>query len=158
MLAMEIEFSEAVNGCQKTIQFNKPVQCATCNGTKARPGSQPQKCATCQGKGTVQFKQGTYAFDMACNACQGQGSVLKDPCTVCRGQGVVNQLVTETISIPRGIDSGMTIKVPGKGAASSLRGGASGDLLIKVNVKKSPEFRRDGADVYTTASISIAEV
>jgi molecular chaperone DnaJ len=138
MLAMEIDFAEAVNGCQKTFQFNKAVKCNTCQGTKVRPGSQPQTCPTCQGKKTTQLKQGTYAFNMACNTCQGQGTVIKDSCTACRGQGIVNQIVTESVSIPRGVDSGTTIKIPEKGNASDIPGGRSGDLLLKVNVKKHP--------------------
>lgn len=140
MLAMEIDFNEAVHGCNKTVQFNRPTVCSTCQGRKYKPGSQPMKCVTCSGKGTVQFKQGGYAFDMACNTCQGSGSVVKDPCTTCRGEGVTNQIVTESISIPRGIDSGMSIRIPAKGGASAR--GTAGDLIIKVTVRKNPDFRR----------------
>lgn len=140
MLSLEIEFNEAVYGCNKTIQFNRPCACPTCLGKKYKPGSQPIKCTICNGKGTTQFKQGAYAFDMACNSCGGSGNVIKDPCTTCRGQGVTNQLVTETISIPRGIESGMSLRVASKGGASSR--GPSGDLIIKITVKKSPDFRR----------------
>jgi molecular chaperone DnaJ len=48
---------------------------------------------------------------MACNSCKSQGTVIKDVCSTCKGQGTVNKIVTESINIPRGVDSEMNIKV-----------------------------------------------
>lgn len=55
------------------------------------------------------------------------------------------------VHIPAGIDSGMSIRLRGKGMADG--GGVSGDLLLKVNVGTKPGFDRQGMDVYTSVQI-----
>ncbi len=55
------------------------------------------------------------------------------------------------VHIPAGIDSGMSVRLRGKGLSGGS--GAPGDLLLKVNVGTKPGFQRQGMDVYTTASI-----
>lgn len=64
-------------------------------------------------------------------------------------QGNVQSL---EVQIPAGIETGKTIRLREKGMAS-VRGGKAGDLLLKVTVKEKPGFRREGLDVYSTASI-----
>lgn len=52
------------------------------------------------------------------------------------------------VHIPAGIDTGMSIRLKGKGLPGSA--GVSGDLLLKVTVGSKPGFERRGLDVYTT--------
>ena len=44
----------------------------------------------------------------------------------------------------------------GKGNVSDV-GNNPGDLIIKINVKPDPYFRRDGFDIITDANISISQ-
>jgi molecular chaperone DnaJ len=67
--------------------YNKKCICSTCNGTKAKPGTQPHKCNSCQGKGHVNYRQGGLLIKMPCNACEGAGTVIKQFCTSCKGIG-----------------------------------------------------------------------
>lgn len=55
-----------------------------------------------------------------------------------------------SVHIPAGIDTGMSIRLRGKGMSAD---GAPGDLLLKVYVGTKPGFERQGTDVYTTLSI-----
>lgn len=55
------------------------------------------------------------------------------------------------VHIPAGIDSGMSVRLRGKGMSAGS--GAPGDLLLRVNVNSKPGFERQGMDVYTTVSI-----
>lgn len=55
--------------------------------------------------------------------------MIKHPCTTCRGKGVVNQLVKETINIPKGVDNGVNLRVSKKGH-SGIGGRPAGDLMI----------------------------
>lgn len=48
------------------------------------------------------------------------------------------------------------MRLTGKGN-SSESGGATGDVLIRVNVKSDPYFRREDFDIYTTAYLNISE-
>ena len=60
----------------------------------------------------------------------------------------------ETITIPKGVDSGVNLRMSKKGNFS-LRGDA-GDLLIKVKVKPHPYFKRDAADIITEKQITLS--
>lgn len=52
--------------------------------------------------------------------------------------------------IPRGIHDGATLKFKGKG-------NMNGDLNVKVNVRRHPEFRREGIDSLIERQISIVD-
>lgn len=56
------------------------------------------------------------------------------------------------VTIPAGIESGKTIRLKGKGTPGT-RGGEAGDLLLKIQVKDKPGFRREGLDVYTEVQV-----
>lgn len=59
------------------------------------------------------------------------------------------------VKIPAGIEDGKTIRLRGKGSVGQ-RGGANGDLLLKVHVCEKPGFTRKGKDVYTTVFVPFA--
>ena len=63
---------------------------------------------------------------------------------------------TVDVKIPPGIESGAKLRVKGKGQPSQS-GGASGDLIITVNVGSHPYYERDGLDVFLDVPITIAE-
>ena len=84
------------------------------------------------------------------------GSVIRNPCTTCKGKGSTHQNVSETINIPKGVDNGVNLRVSKKG--NSGGGGPAGDLMIQVKVKPHPYFKRDGSDILTDQFISIADV
>ena len=56
------------------------------------------------------------------------------------------------VHIPAGIDNGQSICLKGKGMPG-INGGKSGNLLLKVKVRKKPGFERKGMDVYTTVRV-----
>lgn len=56
-----------------------------------------------------------------------------------------------------GMFRGQVLNVPGKGAPAKRKDGQSGDLLIAVEVKKHPLFKRHGFDVHMDASIDFVE-
>jgi molecular chaperone DnaJ len=60
------------------------------------------------------------------------------------------------VKIPAGIDHGQSIKVSGHGEAGP-HGGSAGDLYVRVHIKTSKIFKRDGYDVYTETEISFSK-
>lgn len=56
VLNIEIDFMEAVEGCTKTLQFNRTDLCVTCKGTKAKPGTTATQCGACGGQGYSTIK------------------------------------------------------------------------------------------------------
>jgi len=65
---------------------------------------------------------------------------------------------TETLSvkIPKGIESGKRLRIPGKGGHAQY-GGVPGDLYLKVEVLEHPLFKREGRDLTVEKEISFSE-
>ena len=64
----------------------------------------------------------------ACPHCGGEGSVVKDKCHDCHGDGIVKSDEIITINIPAGVQDGMQLAMQGQGNAAP-RGGIPGDLI-----------------------------
>lgn len=73
----------------------------------------------------------------------------------CRGKGAVFNSVKETINIPKGVDSGVNLRVSKKGHFSTV--GPPGDLMVNVKVKPHPYFKRDGSDIHTDLYITLSQ-
>ena len=54
-------------------------------------------------------------IQQVCGACDGQGSIIRSPCVTCRGKGAKSGQVTEKVDIPKGVDSGVNLRVSKKG-------------------------------------------
>ncbi|WP_022888990.1 DnaJ C-terminal domain-containing protein [Agromyces italicus] len=61
-----------------------------------------------------------------------------------------------TVRIPAGVSDGQKIRLRGKGHPSP-DGGAAGDLILTVNVRKHPVFERDGLNLRVTVPVTFAE-
>ncbi len=150
---MELTLEDAVRSVTKEIRVPTQVQCKTCSGSGAKPGSKPVTCTTCDGNGQVRIQQGFFSIQQTCPNCQGQGKMISDPCTTCHGQGRVRDHKTLSVKIPAGVDTGDRIRLAGEGEAG-LHGAGSGDLYVQVEVKKHSIFERDGNNLYCEAPIS----
>ena len=60
------------------------------------------------------------------------------------------------IQVPAGIDHGQRIRISGEGEVG-YRGSRVGDLYVVVRVRPHPEFKRDGADIYTEVPVSFSQ-
>ncbi len=154
---MEINFEEAAFGAKKDIRINRNEACQTCNGTGAAPGSGVETCKKCGGTGEIRNIQnsvfGRIVNVSACDACHGEGTVIKNPCTTCGGKGVLRKSRKITVEIPAGVDSGSILTLRGEGEPG-LRGGSGGDLFIYIRVRPHKIFKRDGIDLHCEAPIS----
>ena len=107
---IQVEFAEAAFGTEKEITINTSETCSTCNGTKSKPGSSATTCQKCGGTGQIKVTQRTILGAMqsvqTCDACHGEGKIIKDPCTACHGQGKIRTTKKITVTIPAGIDHG----------------------------------------------------
>ena len=89
----------------------------------------------------------------ACDACNGDGRVAKDPCHACRGRGRNVKRTKLTVEIPAGIADGQRIRLAGRGHAGE-RGGPTGDLYVLVQIHENDQFVRDGDDLFTAVDVS----
>jgi curved DNA-binding protein len=63
---------------------------------------------------------------------------------------------TVRVRIPKGADTGSTLRVPGKGSPGR-NGGPPGDLIIETILRPHPVVRRDGLDLYLTLPVTLSE-
>lgn len=153
---LTLDFDDAVNGLETTITLTSEATCSTCSGTGAKPGSKPETCKVCHGKGVQDENQGLFSFSRPCAACAGRGSIITDPCTTCRGIGVVVRPRDVKVRIPAGVKSGQKIRLKGRGGPGRL-GGPPGDLFVKIKVDDHPLFGRSGKDLTIDVPITFAE-
>ena len=154
MLNMEIDFMDAVNGSQKTVTFTRTEICGTCKGSKVKPGTSPSICGACGGQGFQTIRQGPFMIQQVCGNCGGTGQVIKNPCMTCRGKGTTTGQVRETINIPKGVDSGVNLRVSKKGHAG--QGGPAGDLILNIKVRPHSYFKREGSNIHTDLYLNIS--
>lgn len=153
---LNISFEEAAFGVEKTISVMRNVECKTCHGQGAKPGTSPSVCDQCNGHGEVRRQQGFFAIATTCPKCYGTGQMISDPCRDCGGQGRKKHKSDILVKVPAGIDSGQRLKLSNEGDAG-LFGGPNGDLFIAINVGEHEFFERDGMDVYCTVPISFSQ-
>ncbi len=146
---------EAVHGTTKTISILREVLCSECGGTGLQKGSQPQHCPTCQGKGMIQGVRGPLHFSQTCPACGGSGQ-KGDPCPRCGGRGTEQQREQVTVHIPSGVDTGVWVRVAGKGN-TGRQGGPPGDCYLRLTVRPHPFFTRQDDDLYCQVPVTVSE-
>jgi molecular chaperone DnaJ len=153
---LTLRFEEAVSGAEKKIKIPRHGPCEVCHGNGAKPGTAPQSCPTCRGRGQVSFQQGFFSVSRTCNQCQGQGTIVKDPCATCGGAGRVRKMHTLSVKIPAGVDTGSRLKLRGEGETGPA-GGSSGDLYVVIQVEPHPIFMRDNLDILCDIPISFVQ-
>lgn len=156
-LDVDVPFDKAVFGAEQKIRFSHLETCSTCKGDGVKPGSRPRKCTECDGSGTVmqvvRTPLGMFQQTSTCSTCRGTGEVVDEYCGTCGGRGrsqVTKQLM---ITIPPGVDTGSRLRVRNEGDAGP-KGGPPGDLYVVLRVKESPDFRREGTNIYSKISVS----
>jgi molecular chaperone DnaJ len=149
-LKVRLTLEEINQGVTKKFKVRKDIPCSHCHGTGAENGSGTEQCPTCHGSGvishTTQSIFGMMQTQGVCPTCGGEGTIIKNKCHDCQGEGVVKGEEVVEIKIPAGVAEGMVVNVPGKGNAGR-RNGVSGDIQVFIEEEKSDTFVRDGNDL-----------
>ncbi|MGB9765400.1 MAG: molecular chaperone DnaJ [Candidatus Saccharicenans sp.] len=153
---MTISFSDAINGLQTKIRINRLVPCPVCGGSGYAKLGGERVCPDCHGTGWTYVQRGFMKFSTTCPTCLGTGRVSGQVCSNCRGEGRVQGSETITVRIPKGVDSGSKVRIPGKGNAG-INGGPPGDLYINLEVTPHPLFKREGQNIYLKVPITVPE-
>ena len=128
---------------------------STCHGTGAAKGSAPVTCETCDGNGQVRVSQGFFQLQQTCPRCRGLGTIVRNPCDTCLGQGRVRRAKKLSVKVPAGVDTGDRIRLTGEGEAGR-NGGPPGDLYVEVRVREHAIFEREGEHLSCEVPISFA--
>lgn len=155
-VGVTVSFDDSLKGVTTRISVPKAVDCETCGGTGAAPGTSPVTCPACGGRGVTAQNQGFFALTQPCLACGGEGTVINQPCSECGGQGVRQAVRKFTVPIPAGVKDGTKIRLKGKGEPGQ-KGGPHGDLFVVVHVEASPLYERRGSDLVLDVPVSFPE-
>ena len=157
---VKLTLEEVATGCTKKLKIPKQVVCEQCDGSGAKDKSSITQCPTCHGQGYVMQQQrsmfGIIQQTVPCPNCHGQGEIIKDKCPKCGGSGTVKGEEIVSVSIPAGVEDGMTLRERGKGNAAP-NGGVNGDLHVVIHVEDHPVFERNGNHLYLNYFISFPQ-
>lgn len=155
----EVTFKESILGSKRQVLITKVGKCEVCKGDGAKPGSAMETCNTCNGAGKLHETRnsvlGSFSSVRTCETCDGTGKIPKEKCENCAGRGVLRKEEELNINIPAGIDGGEMIRMPGLGEA--IKGGASGDLYVKVHVKPHAQFKKDGMNLVMDLPLKLTD-
>ncbi|KAL6767292.1 hypothetical protein ACKKBG_A39390 [Auxenochlorella protothecoides x Auxenochlorella symbiontica] len=152
---LQLDFMEAVFGCNKELDISHLESCGTCSGSGVKAGTTPTTCKTCGGQGqvvqAVRTPLGMFQQVASCPTCGGSGQE-STPCGTCGGDGRVRAKKRISLRVPPGIDSGSRLRVRGEGDAGK-RGGEPGDLYVMLTVKEHPTLRREGQTIHSDVRV-----
>lgn len=156
---VEITLEDAARGVEREIRVPHTVRCKACKGVGAKEGDY-KTCPTCKGSGQVQrgSRRGYSSFVTIsnCPTCSGKGKQIVKRCQDCGGSGVVQTTSTIKVSIPKGAEEAMRLRIRGAGEAG-VDGGSPGDLYVVVHLADHPVFAREGNDLLVETMISFTQ-
>ncbi|MBF2735026.1 MAG: molecular chaperone DnaJ [Betaproteobacteria bacterium AqS2] len=151
-VSIPLELEEAVNGCVKKVSIAATGECDDCGGSGRTASSRTVTCRNCDGAGAVRKQVAFISIQETCRFCQGQGTMIKNPCPACKGQGRVRKRSTHEIKIPPGVGHGDEVP-SGRSGEPGLNGGPPGRMFVQVNIKPHEIFERHQGDLYCQITI-----
>jgi molecular chaperone DnaJ len=142
-----LDLEDVVQGTIKILHILQDIPCTPCRGTGMDSQSAKRVCSHCGGAGQIQIGLPPATFCQTCFRCQGTGRIPQDPCPVCSGKGRLKRKKTLTLRIPPGVANGCRIFFRGLGKMGQNRG-PRGDLIVQLEVRDHPYFRRQGDDLF----------
>jgi molecular chaperone DnaJ len=156
LIRLDVDLAEAAFGTTREVKVDTAVECTTCHGDGAAPGTHPKTCETCGGRGETIAVQRSFLGEIRtmrpCAACRGFGSIIPEPCRECSGDGRVRSRRTLTVKIPAGVDTGTRVQLAGQGEVGP-GGGPPGDLYVEMHVNEHPLFTRHGSDLLCSVTL-----
>ncbi len=150
---IEIDLEEAVFGSEREVELPVTEECDICRGTGAASGSGRETCRHCGGRGFIVSGGGIFQIRQGCPVCNGEGTMIRNPCSKCSGSGRVRARRRLALRIPRGVETGSRLRLAGKGEGG-VRGGPVGDLYVVVHVREHELFERQSDDLLCTVPVS----
>ena len=153
---IEVTLEEAFTGTKKRITVPKFEECTTCKGTGAKD-AKVVTCPDCGGSGQVRRTQSRgfaqFVSVGQCSKCQGTGKAPGTLCPECDGRGMIQRTTQIELNIPKGVESGSRLRIPGAGEAGRP-GERPGDLFVGIYVKEHDVYWREGADLLMDVAVS----
>ena len=157
---LTISLKDAFDGVKKEVSFVRYEVCSRCHGSGAKTKESVKVCDYCGGRGFIDRMVSLGPLRMRntqeCPKCHGRGRIITEKCPLCHGRGNVRKEASIEVSVPRGVEDGMSIRIAGKGNAGP-HGQQAGDLFIRIHVEENELFERKKDDLFTTYRISFTK-
>jgi len=141
--------------------LQKNVICSGCEGRGGKDGA-VSTCKGCDGHGVRlelrQFGPGmVQQIQRQCPNCDGTGQAIKekDRCKTCLGKKVLPERKVLEVHIDKGMEDGQ--RIPFSGESDQQPGIPPGDIIIVLEEKEHPVFKRRGNDLLMTMEITLVE-
>ncbi|WP_323847851.1 MAG: molecular chaperone DnaJ [Phytoplasma sp.] len=148
-----IDFLDACLGKEIEFQNKFEEDCKQCNGTGANNYQDIKTCNHCNGEGYITEYQNTFlgkiGTQKVCRNCSGQGKTIIKKCSFCKGLQRVSNIKTIKVSIPAGIENGMTMQLEKQGHGKHLNSENS-DLYITIKIRPHDIFEREKQNILST--------
>ena len=159
-VTVRMTLADVATGVKRTIKLKTLDVCAHCEGSGAQKGTSAAACGTCAGHGEVRRAArsvfGQFVQVAPCPTCGGEGTVIRTPCEVCRGEGRIRAERSVQAEIPAGVSTNNYLTMRGQGA-SGPRNGGKGDLLLLIEVEDDDRFERQGEHLATDLPLSFSQ-
>lgn len=157
VLNIKVTLEEIFTGVNKQYKYRRNDKCSDCDGFG---GTDHNTCSVCNGSGVImqvlKTPIGLIRQMGPCSACDSLGFTVGKQCKTCSGSGVVSVEETIDVSIPRGVQSGMTFVMPSKG--HSIKGGECGDLHMNISEITHKTFSRLKNDLKINLKLSYPQL
>ncbi len=155
-VSLSIDLKDTLKEQIRTIRLSRGETCATCGGSKLKPGAKAKMCGSCGGQGFIFTQANFIRMQMPCATCNTEGQIIEDPCLTCIGKGQTTKEVDVELKIPAGIESGARMRLSRQGNPGG-NGGPSGDLYVDVTIRPHPTLQRKGDALTMTRPITFAQ-
>lgn len=156
--SLKVSLEELYKGKTSKLALQKQVLCSKCDGKGGKEGA-VKSCSSCNGRGIkIQMRQigpMVQQLQQTCHDCNGEGEIIKDKdrCKGCNGKKVLQERKILEVHIDKGMQDGQKITFSGEG--DQAPGIVPGDIVIVVEEKEHPKFKRKGDDLFYEAKIDL---
>ncbi|XP_044734752.1 dnaJ homolog subfamily A member 1 [Chrysoperla carnea] len=158
---ISVTLEELYNGAVRKLALQKNVICDKCEGRGGKKGAVEQ-CPTCNGSGyQVEVQQigpgMIQQIQSVCLDCRGAGERInpKDRCKNCQGRKTIRDRKILEVHVDKGMAHGQKITFYGEGDQEPEM--EAGDIVILIDEKVHPVYRRSGNDLIMRMNIELIE-
>jgi DnaJ-class molecular chaperone len=152
-----ISLSQFYHGHSFEVKINRMKFCEPCRGSSYKSR---RTCDHCGGSGSVAqiIQMGPMSIKniSPCGPCSGEGNIGADKCEVCEGQGKQPEEKTLKVDVKPGVAAGTTIVFESM-CSDSNEYARAGDVHIILDEAPDEDWKRVGADLRTTVTLTLAE-
>jgi len=156
---LKLELRDLYMGTTKKLRLTKNIICKGCAG---KGGTGVSKCSNCKGQGSVMVIRQLgpnmiQQMQTPCNQCKGKGEVISEGgrCKECKGQKVTSITKTLSVHVNPGMRHGE--KVVFNGEADEAPDIIPGNVVVVLQQKRHPIFRREGRHLIMTKQLTLRE-